>query len=121
MEQPGIVVAETYPGEIYSHFSMIIAAPHRSKRRQDDRRSEAPVLIDAAKRLDIDLADSLCGMIKGGFGSERGGDDRFDAAVGLFGMINVLRRYRAPGDPYDDTRRTIEGWILGQRDPSDHR
>ena len=120
VEQPGIVVAETYPGEIYSHFCMEIAAPHRSKRRQDDRRSEAPILIDAAKRLDIDLADSLCGMIKEGFGSQRGGDDRFDAVVGLFGMINVLRGYRAPGDPHDHTRRTIEGWILGQTDPSGH-
>ena len=120
LEQPGIVVVETYPGEIYSHFSMEIAAPHRSKRRQDDRGSEAPVLIGAAKHLDIDLADSLCGMIKEGFGSQRGGDDRFDAVVGLLGMINVLRGCRAPGDPNDHTRRTIEGWILGQTDTSGH-
>ena len=121
VEEPGVVVAETYPGEIYGHFCMEIAAPHRSKRRPDDRRSEAPVLIDAAKNLDIDLADSLCGMIKEGFGSHRGGDDRFDAAVGLFGMINVLRGCRAPGDPHDHTRRTVEGWILGQTDSSGHR
>ena len=118
VKQPGIIVAETYPGEIYGQFCMEIAARNRSKRRHEDRRSEAPILIDAAKRLDIDLADSLCGMIKEGFGNQRGGDDRFDAAVGLFGMINVLRGYRTPGDPHDHTRRTIEGWILGQTDPS---
>ena len=119
VEQPGIVVAETYPGEIYSHFCMEIVARKRSKRRHGDRRSDAPVLIGAAKHLDIDLADCLCAMIEDGFGDDNGGDDRFDAAVGLFGMINVLRGYRAPGDPHDHARRTIEGWILGQTDPSD--
>ena len=121
VEQPGIVVAETYPGEIYSHFCMEIAARNRSKRRQDDRRREAPVLMRTAMHLDIALADSLSSMIKDGFGNQDGGDDRFDAAVGLFGMINVLRGYRAPGDPHDDTRRTIEGWILGQTAASGHR
>ena len=34
----------------------------------------------------------------------------------LFGTVNVLRGSRAPGDPTDSERRTIEGWILGQVD-----
>ena len=89
LERPGIVVAETYPGEIYSYFrGNRRAAPRRSKRRQDDRRSAAPVLVDAARHLDIDLADSLRDMIVEGFGSHRGG--------GLFGLINTLRGYRVP-------------------------
>ena len=121
LEQPGIVVAETYPGEIYSHFCMEIAAPSRSKRRQDDRRSEASVLTNMAMHLEIDLADSLSAMIEDGFGNRGDGDDRFDATVGLFGMINVLRGHRASGDPPDHTRRTVEGWILGQTNPSGHR
>ena len=121
VEQPGIVVAETYPGEIYNHFCMGISAQNRSKRRQDDRRREAAVLMRTAVQLDIDLADSLSAMLEDGFGTQGGGDDRFDAAVGLFGMINILRGHRAPGNPHDHARRTIEGWILGQTDPSGHR
>ena len=117
LEQPGIVVTETYPGEIYNHFSMEIAAPNRSKYRQDDRRREAPVLFGVAKHLHMDLTDSLSAMIEDGFGNRGEGDDQFDAVVGLFGMVNVLRGKRAPGDQRDVARRIIEGWILGQVDP----
>ena len=55
-------------------------------------------------------------MISKGFGDDSRGEDRFDAAVGLFGMVNVLRGSCAPGDPTDTERRTIEGWILGKVD-----
>ena len=115
LEQPGMVVAETYPGEIYGHFPMEIAAPGRSKRRQGDRFREAPLLIGAASDLAIDLADSLRALIEDGFGKEAVGEDRFDAAaVGLFrhdqhtarlphaGMIRATR-FSMPS----------EGWILG--------
>ena len=98
LEQPGIVVTETYPGEIYNHFGMEIAARNRSKYRQDDRRREAPVLFGVAKHLHMDLTDSLSAMIEDGFGNRGEGDDRFDTAVGLFGMVNVLCGNRAPGD-----------------------
>ena len=114
--QPGIVVAETYPGEIYGHLGLGISAARHSKRRQADRRSEAPILVGAADRLGIDLADAFTAMIAKGFGDDSCGEDRFDAAVGLFGTVNVLRGSRAPGDPTDTERRTIEGWILGQVD-----
>ena len=117
LEQPGIVVTKTYPGEIYNHFRTQIAARNRSKYRQDDRRRDAPILIRAAKHLDIDLTDSLSAMIEHGFGNRGEGDDRFDTAVGLFGMVNVLCGNRAPGDPRDDARRMIEGWILRHVDP----
>ena len=116
LEQPGIVIAETYPGEIYGHFRMEIASPGRSKRRQGDRLREAPLLIGAASDLAIDLADSLRDLIEDGFGKEAVGEDRFDAAVGLFGMINILRGCRTPGDPSDPILNTVEGWILGQAD-----
>ena len=117
LEQPGIASTETYPGEIYNHFSMEIAAPNRSKYRQDDRRREAPVLFGVAKHLHMDLTDSLSAMIEDGFGNRGEGDDRFDAVIGLFGMVNVLRGNRAARDPRDNARRMIEGWILGQVNP----
>ena len=117
LEQPGIVVTETYPGEIYNDFGLEIAADNRSKYQQDDRHRKAPVLIRAAKHLDIDLTDSLPAMIEHGFGNRGEGDDRFDAVIGLFGMVNVVRGNRAPGDPRDNARRMIEGWVVGQVNP----
>ena len=93
---------------------MGIAAPGRSKGRRGDRLREAPLLLGAAGALAVDLADSLRATIGDGFGDDRTGDDRFDAAVGLFGLINVLRGRRPPGDPRDPVLGTVEGWILGQ-------
>ena len=46
-------------------------------------------------------------------GSEPGADDPFDAVVGLFGLLNVVRGARASGEPDDPVVRRIEGWILG--------
>jgi len=42
------------------------------------------------------------------------GEDRFDAVVGLMGMLDVLFRYRPLDEPVDERVRKIEGWILGQ-------
>ena len=114
LDQPGLVVAETYPGEIYTHLGLAIVTSRRSKRRQKDRRDDSSILTATAARLQIDLTDAFAAAIADGFGSDSQGEDRFDAAVGLFGTINVLRGFRAPGDPDDHARRTIEGWILGQ-------
>ncbi len=119
LETPGLVVAETYPGEIYGHLGLGIGDPRRAKTRQADRAFDALKLTAAAARLDIDLADALAASIADGFGDDAQGDDRFDATVGLFGMINILRGNREPGDPRDRLRRTIEGWILGQADGTD--
>jgi hypothetical protein len=55
----------------------------------------------------------LIDEIEDGFGPG-GGDDRFDAAVGLFGMLNVVLGRRPSGEPDDPVVRRIEGWILGQ-------
>lgn len=46
-------------------------------------------------------------------GAGKDGEDRFDAVVGLLGMLDVVLGNRRPGEPEDDTTR-IEGWILGQ-------
>jgi hypothetical protein len=117
LERPGLVVAETYPGEIYGHLGLAIGGPRRAKTRQSDRAFDALKLTAAAARLDTDLADGLAAAIADGFGAGAPGGDRFDATVGLIGMINVLRGQRAPGDPRDHARRAVEGWILGQSEP----
>lgn len=116
LDTPGLVIAETYPGEIYGHLGLAIGGPQRAKTRQADRADEAPVLNEIAGRLAIDLADGLAATLAAGFGGDGQGDDRFDAFVGMVGMINILRGARAAGDPRDRLRRKAEGWILGQAD-----
>lgn len=113
----GAVVAETYPGEIYGHLGVRFRRPdgrRASKRSQADRAAEAPVLRAAAKRLGVDLAPPLKRAIAEGFEEAAGGEDAFDATVGLLGMINVLRGERPAGEPADPVIRRVEGWILGQ-------
>jgi len=52
--------------------------------------------------------------IASGFIPPSGGEDAFDAIIGLLGMLAVVLGYQPAGDPGDDEIRRIEGWILGQ-------
>ncbi len=111
------VVAETYPGEIYRHLGIAFRRPdgrRAGKGRQADRAAEGARLRAVARDLEVALAPPLRRAIVEGFGPEAGGDDGFDATVGLLGMINVLRGRRPPGTPADPALRRVEGWILGQ-------
>lgn len=67
-----------------------------------------------ANRPHIDSA-ALEATITDGFGLDKTGEDRFDAVVGLLGMIDVVERRRTEGAPEEDDITTWEGWILGQR------
>lgn len=115
LDRPGIVVAETYPGEIYGHLHLRIGAATKSKRRQADRRDDARTLLDWASAAGVEVAAALAGDIRDGFGTAGDGEDRFDATVGLFGMLNVALGRREPGDPTAHELRHVEGWILGQQ------
>jgi hypothetical protein len=104
-----VVIAETYPAEAYAHIGVRFCRG-RSKARQQDR-------IEAANRLEarsasnkITIDEELSRQIKNGFGSNREGEDAFDAAIGLFGMIEVADQRRLEGS----TEGVWEGWILGQ-------
>lgn len=109
------VVAETYPGEIYQHLHLRPALrSHGGKRRQGARAACAGLLLAWAERSEVTLAPALADHITAGFGPHPGADDRFDAVVGVFGMLNVLRGARPSGEPEDPVVRRIEGWILGQ-------
>ena len=110
-----VVVAETYPAEVYRHFDLAMGRRRGSKTNQADRRKDAPKLTDVAAALGVTLAPDLDATIADGFGSAKGGDDPFDATVGLFGMLNVVRGRRPSGEPDDDPAiRSVEGWIFGQ-------
>jgi hypothetical protein len=110
------VVAETYPAEFYGHLKLKLPVAGQGKRSQAARRANAPALITWSQSAGVHLAADLNAAIRDGFGSGADGEDRFDAVVGLFGMVNVVLGHREPGEPADDSIREIEGWILGQQD-----
>ena len=115
LTRAGIVVAETYPAAMYRHLDLEIRHSGRKKTSKSDRTNDAPTMRawarDRGVRLDSQLEDDLAD----GFGSDRSGDDRFDAVVGLFGMLDVVLGNLMSGEPEDDTLK-IEGWILGYSD-----
>ncbi len=108
-----VAVAETYPGEIYHWLDLSIIKPRRRKGRQEDRADDAERMIARGVRLKAHFSEAALAQIRSGFPD--GKDDAFDAMVGLLGLLMVVEGKRAPGAPYDEEVRRIEGWILGRR------
>ena len=103
-----VVVAETYPSEYHAHLGIQV----RSKREVRERVGAGRALARWAAGARVDLAEELRAEIERGFDH----DDAFDAAVGLFGMLNVVLGRRPSGEPRDDEAvARVEGWILGQQ------
>ncbi len=119
---PGrVVVAETYPAEYYARLGVDLAASPEEgpsgKRVQASRAAQAPRLVAAARELEVELAPELRAQIDDGFGKRPDGEDRFDATVGVLGMLGVVTGRHPAGEPEDPEIRRIEGWILGQSAP----
>lgn len=111
IESKPITVAETYPGDVYRQLG--IQRGGWSKRRQADRqRIGQSILPWLAARPGFDT-DLLLPFIEDGFGPDKAGEDRFDAAVGLLGMLDIVHGRRSEGAPTLDAVRKWEGWILG--------
>ena len=111
LERHRFVVAETYPAEVYGHLGLDLRS---GKRRQAARRVNATALLAWAKAAGVQVAPPLVAEIEDGFGAGASGEDRFDAVVGLFGILNVVLGRRPSGEPDDPVVRRVEGWILGQ-------
>jgi hypothetical protein len=107
------IVAETYPGEAYTWFDLEISKSNRSKRRIEDRRLDASRLIEVASNLGMDLEAAAEEEVVMGFPA--GGDDAFDAFVGLLAVASVVTGQRSESAICDDEVRRVEGWILGRR------
>lgn len=107
---PGaLVVAETYPAEAASFLGL--AGPG-SKRSQPARRQHAERLLSLAWELRVVLDPDLDEAIQDGFGADAMAEDRFDAFVGLLGMLAVVRGRQPAGAP-PPAVAPVEGWILG--------
>src|SRR4051794_39314971 len=110
-----IIIAETYPTEFYGHLGISLKG---SKRERTSRLPQARA-FDAWQRQPqvatlVRYARCAQDAIDDGFGDEKDGEDRFDAFVGLVGMLNVAFGMRSAGWPSDPAERAVEGWILGQ-------
>jgi 5-methylcytosine-specific restriction endonuclease McrA len=109
--EPGrTVIAETYPAECYSWFP---GEPLEGKTSLDSRKRFGKNLLSWAQESDVGIEPRLRDAIEAGFPD--GEDDAFDAAVGLFGMLQVCLCERDSGEPEDETIRNVEGWILGRK------
>ena len=108
-----VTIAETYPAELYDRVGLPSRLPG-GKGNQAVRHGCACTIMAAADRLRVELDDELVAAISSGFPAEEGGDDGFDAVVGLLGTIDVLEtgEWSAPDDP---TVLAVEGWMLGLR------
>ncbi len=106
----GIIVVETYPAEFYHRLG--IGGGRWSKRRAGDRRASASALLAWAARCHVRLEAGLQDEMLNGFGENATSEDRFDAVVGLFGMLDTIQK--GVDEPLSPDIRTIEGWIFGQ-------
>ncbi|WCR10288.1 DUF429 domain-containing protein [Paracoccus stylophorae] len=114
LAQRDIVVAETYPGEVYDHLG-IPRRPVWSKRKQAGRASVGGHLLARTTQRGHGLAEGLADVIRNGFSDRADGEDQFDALVGLLGMLDVVDGHRPEGAPRDPAISGWEGWILGQQ------
>jgi hypothetical protein len=107
------VLAETYTAEAYGHVGVVFRSG-MSKQRQEDRRKATESLPGWARRRDITFSTELSAQIQEGFGARADGEDKFDALIGLLGMIEVVggRRLERPSD--HTSVLSWEGWVLGQ-------
>lgn len=113
-QQFAVVIAETYPAVFYKRFRFAdLSPPVWSKRRGEDRRAKGSALLAAADRIPVTLDPELEALVSAGFGHQPGGEDSFDAVVGLLGMIDVIEG-GGPTELFpDETVRSVEGWMLG--------
>jgi len=111
LQRGRVVVAETYPAEYYDRLG--IPLPTR-KGRQAFRAMATRALHAWLKRREIDVTLALAEAAEAGYGEGADGEDRFDAVVGLLGMLDILLGGRPPGAPRDERIGRVEGWILGR-------
>lgn len=110
-QSPGLCLAETYPAEAYSHAGVRFG-PNESKTCQMARSRKGVQILTWAENASVRMMPVVEVLVRDGFGSDRSAEDRFDAFMGLAGMIEVASGRRPDGAPSDG--ELWEGWILGQ-------
>jgi hypothetical protein len=111
------VIVEAYPADAYLQLGLRMGSRGTAKTWQEDRRADGPLLLERSRQLRVRPDRALAAQIRDGFGSDRAGEDRFDATVGLLAMIATLRRRTEPDVPDDPCIRRVEGWVFGRHAP----
>ena len=106
-----LVICETYPAEAYGHVGVRFRSG-ASKRKQTSRREAAASVSEWASCYDVAFSEGLRSAIADGFGPLERGEDPFDAALGLFGMIEVVDGRRQAAPPSVEAIE-CEGWYIG--------
>jgi hypothetical protein len=114
LERSDAVLVEAYPADAYLQLGLRMGSRGTAKTRQDDRRADGPLLLERCRELRLRPDRGLVAQIRDGFGSDRAGEDRFDATVGLLAMIATVRRSCEPDLPDDPYVRRYEGWVFGR-------
>ena len=127
LAREGAIIVESYPGDVYGYVGATLPSVRaddgtleRGKRSRRSRRESAEGVLrwahgaDLDLDLDLDLSPQLVAQLRDGFGEDGTGEDRFDAVIGLLGMLAVLGGSRGHGAPDDDEVVLREGWILGR-------
>ncbi len=112
-EPGGVVIVETYPAEFIRQLGLTGSNKMFSKRRREDRIFAAERLIKGTFDGKIEIDPQLEENLMDGFGNSLSGEDRFDAIVGVIGMLEYLRGNKDFFEPKTDQIRQIEGWIFG--------
>lgn len=111
--RPCLAIAETYPADAYA----CLGASFRhgeSKRRQEDRQKKAEAILRWAWERNVCL-DAAKNVVRRGFDESEGGEDAFDALVGLLAMISVVTKDLAEASVVlPPSSAGWEGWILGR-------
>src|SRR5207248_1441923 len=97
VETRSCVIAETYPSEFYGQLRLRLSG---SKRSQRIRKELGPPILAAIEGLPAELVDEARHEVADGFGPGADGEDRFDAMIGLLGMIRRLLM-GGPEPPHD--------------------
>lgn len=108
-----IIAVESYPAEAFKQLDLLGAQQRFSKRQQGDRKFISQNLFQHASISGIRLESELEQEIRNGFGNQASGEDRFDALIGLLGMLKILDKEIDFTEPKMESVRRTEGWIFG--------
>lgn len=110
------VIVETYPAELYSQLGVRFpGGKGGGKTSQTARKQLARQLLSEASGVGAELSGDACGEVVDGFGGGRDGEDRFDAMIGLLGMLKHVIAGSPVDAPPTSAVTSVEGWMLGQQ------
>lgn len=108
-----LVLAETYPTEAYGQVGVRFGRAG-GKTSQEARLGQVPAIETWAATQGVRWTPPVTKLIQEGFGDDRAGEDRFDALLGLLGMIEAMEMgWEAPLRKSPEIN-AWEGWIFGQ-------